>query len=156
MSAENRGEKVIDLDAIRALEAAATPGPWEHGYDDESGRADGQDGGTIVGLYAEPVGDETGETVVNGGRDDWGVRVGVKRAEDAEFIAAARTAVPDLLVLLDEARSENDRLVLTLKNLLVLIDTDPVWRASAFAKDARDALARFPAPSPTGEETTDG
>lgn len=86
----------VDLDALRALEAAATPGPW---------RSDVRDGERLVGIdgpnYAE---------VLLPGRVDCMAYCygGSSRIEgdnleaDAAFIAAARNA---LVPLLDEIES---------------------------------------------------
>lgn len=59
------------------------------GYDDGSGVPDGRSGGTVVS-------EAENETVINGGRDDWGVRVGVKSEPDAALIAEYRSLCPAL------------------------------------------------------------
>lgn len=78
------------------VEAAsrATPGSWRQGFDDGSGCVDDREGAWINSAQV---------SVVRGGRDDWGVPVGVERATDAEFIALSRDAVPRLASALAEA-----------------------------------------------------
>jgi len=83
---------------LAELLAAATPGPWRHGYDDGSGRA-GEDnwrGRETGGGYITQVGSEDEKglpfCVVSGGEDSWSLPQGVERKEDARLIALA----PDL------------------------------------------------------------
>lgn len=56
---------------------------------------------------------------------------------DADLIAHAPSDLSWALDVIEEAR-------MTVRNLLTLIATDRSWSASAFAKDARNWLARFP------------
>lgn len=80
-------------DQLRALANTATPGPWEN---TRNGVQQSLDAATKVGDYKyEGVGVVPEEHV---------------RQEDAEFIAAARTAVPQLLDQLDQAEAELGRL----------------------------------------------
>lgn len=91
------------LDALAAMEAAATPGPW--GAADEHGLLGpdatpawcvsrmSADGGTWLYDVAETMGD--------------------REAEDAAFIAAIRTAAPDLIAAarrVEAAETERDEL----------------------------------------------
>lgn len=69
---------MINLDKLQALSDAATPGPWTHAASSEAG-----DCHYIHGpIYADDM--------------DLVVYAECERA-DAEFIAAARTAVPELI-----------------------------------------------------------
>lgn len=79
----------LDLDAIRALAEAATPGPWRVG-----------DGGD----YFE------WEVVIAPHLPTLELSESADGAEDAAFIAAARTAVPALLAEVDRLRGENAQL----------------------------------------------
>ena len=67
----------LDLDAIRARCAAATAGPWT-----------AHDDGLV---WPERMGDPVS---------------GSEQLDDAEFIAAARSDVPDLLAALASSRAE--------------------------------------------------
>ena len=81
----------IDRDQLRALAAAATPGPWVAG--EPRGWGDNDD---------EPQSDiDTPAGVLTW--DDHGGEV--FKPDDAEFIAAARNALPALLDALDQAEA---------------------------------------------------
>lgn len=81
-------EQQIDRDQLRALANAATPGPWaadvpaQAGPDDSLAVYPVADGGAVA--YVQPL---------------WA---------DADFIAAARTALPQLLDQLDQVEAELD------------------------------------------------
>ncbi|MFI1194027.1 hypothetical protein ACH4T9_12330 [Micromonospora sp. NPDC020750] len=77
MTAVESPRDALDLDAIRRREQAATPAPW-------TAHPDGLVWSTLIG---DPV---SGSVLV----------------VDAEFIAAARTAVPALLAEVDRLRAE--------------------------------------------------
>jgi hypothetical protein len=78
-----------ELQAIEALAAAATPGPWEAGNDIGEGEVYGVDGYAVVGAAAQA----------------W-----TRREVDANtrFIAAARTAVPALVAEVRRLRRVED------------------------------------------------
>lgn len=83
-----------DLAELRALEAAATPGPWTDdaaGYWADMPRIYGD------GFLIAVVGNAQPER-----GDHWDA--------DAKFIAAARNAVPRLLAMIDAERAESARL----------------------------------------------
>ena len=82
----------IDLDAIRRLTEAATPAPW-------TAHPDGL-------VWPERIGDPVSGSVL---------------VEDAEFIAAARSAVPALLAEVRRMRAEWDRLVNERAELLAVV-----------------------------------
>lgn len=79
------------LKAIEERAEKATPAPWQHGFDDGSGRvtkdADWPQGAYIV------RGDDT---IVTGGNFE-GIACGVEELADADFIAHARQDVPALI-----------------------------------------------------------
>lgn len=83
----------IDRDRLRVLAENATEGPWEVDYMGDlvsvPEREKDRYGGHIF------IGTATGDAS--------------SATEDAEFIAAARTAVPALLDMLDQAEAERDR-----------------------------------------------
>lgn len=70
---------------LRALADAATPGPWEADHSEEDN-----------------------SSIKERGREWWDGLAFAGRPDDAEFIAAARTAVPQLLDQLDQAEAELD------------------------------------------------
>lgn len=90
-----------NLDALEQLASAATPGPWEWwtsnshvrltGAECDGGRH-GQDGGV---LHAANIRGEYATVVVS--------------AADRQFIAAARTAVPELLARVRDAETDAER-----------------------------------------------
>jgi hypothetical protein len=85
-------EKVIDLDAIRARLAKATPGPWEAN----------ERGWTVVSEHANICALHDGqdsEFWKTQGRDSG------QGQPNADLIAHAPTDLADLLALLDEARA---------------------------------------------------
>lgn len=73
-----------DRDRLRELASGATPGPWEAN-------------GSLIGVGR--AGSNFGQT--------WGLRW----RQDIEFIAAARTAVPALLDMLEKAEAERDKYI---------------------------------------------
>lgn len=87
--AEVTPERVAEL---RALADAATPGPWEYGTAmccPDMGWVDGPSG-RVCGLATKST---------HG-----------MNAEDAEFCAASRTALPEALDEIERLRAENDEL----------------------------------------------
>ena len=85
-----------ELDALEALAAAATPGPWEAGTAmccPDMGWVDGPN--RRVCPVLEPA-----------------KRTHTLDANDAEFIAGAREAVPALIAALREARARVDELLI--------------------------------------------
>lgn len=123
-----------DLDALRELAEKATPGGWRVGFNDGSGKGEGSEG-----CWVSTV-DEDEQTVVRGGREDWGVPVGVPNAADARFIAAANPQA--ILSLLDEI----DRLRAALEEMRVAFEEpgaetlevlDVVGKVLAVALDAQ-------------------
>ena len=94
---------MTDYADLKALAEAASKGPWMHGYDDGSGKADNaREGGSIVSYAEEDMGIER-HVVVMGGNHD-GMRVGAIAWINAEYIAAAS---PDVILALI---AENERL----------------------------------------------
>jgi hypothetical protein len=79
-------------DRLRQLADAATPGPWYVGWPDGSGER------SI--LTDEARDDYSVPCVVAEGTDDWGIKHGVLRYEDAALIAALG---PDAARLLADA-----------------------------------------------------
>ncbi len=74
----------MTLDELKALEAAATPGPWEYAH------------GNVIDHW-ELWNPKTSEYVV---QDDSGVE---PRTEDLALIAAARTMLPRLIAVAEAA-----------------------------------------------------
>ena len=100
----------IDRDQLRALAAAATPGPWVAG--EPRGWGDNDD---------EPQSDiDTPAGVLTW--DDHGGEV--FKPDDAEFIAAARNALPALLDALDQAEARIQAARDVLDNPIHLVDWD--------------------------------
>lgn len=95
------------LAKVRARYEASTPGPWQYGYDDGSGRVDTTDamwrGGTVLTLAGENY-----PTPVSG--CSLGMGCGVGTDEDADFIAHAHQDIPALLALVEEQQEEFDGL----------------------------------------------
>lgn len=91
----------LDLDRLRALADAATPGPWV----DYNERADLA--ADIRPMWVVGQMDESG---VNWIRDIADVGGDDQDAADAAFIAAARTAVPALTARAEAAEAEVERL----------------------------------------------
>lgn len=103
---------MIDLAKLKELLAVATPGPWKnrhkvHVTDNTPASVDFTTGGALID------GD--------GGQQDF----------DADFIAAARNQLPELIALLEEARE-----LLRVK----IDDPDPEWCAQldAWLKKAKE------------------
>ena len=80
-------EHPIDTEALRRLADAATEGPWEADHSEEDN-----------------------SSIKEGGREWWDGLAFAGRQPDAEFIAAARTAVPTLLDALAAAEHRVARL----------------------------------------------
>lgn len=82
---------MVDIEKLRALLAAATPGPWKASiyYDD------GQPSGVDVESESGSVCDVRGRQLAT---------------EDAAFIAASRDALPALLAEVERLRAENAQL----------------------------------------------
>jgi len=116
---------------LRAKCEAATPGPW--------------DWETYVGC-SKPLGlsDEHGHDVLLATTDeDNATHIEVSVA-DAEFIVAARNALPALLDERDELADELERAKLALRKAYQAIYSDP--------EGARDAIAAaYSAPPPQGQ-----
>lgn len=89
----------IDLDAIRAREAAATPGPW---FDD------GQE------IYTESEHDWVAETL--------DIDNPKSTAANAQFIAHAREDIPGLLAEVDRLRAELAAADLVTSSMRLAID----------------------------------
>lgn len=89
---------MTDIEKLKELEAKATHGRWQVGFNDGSGLGEYDTGYSIV---APEVAED--ETVVFSGDND-GCLLGIRKKEDAEFIAAAKNALPALLAALGEAR----------------------------------------------------
>ena len=98
-------------DQLRALANAATEGPWRIEYDNE----DDYEQGIAYGPFPSSL--HGPESLTKWDDPRWQAEYGHQvsevsdmRAEDAEFIAAARTAVPQLLDQLDRAEHRIARL----------------------------------------------
>ena len=91
----------LDLDAIRARCEAATPGPWS-AYNANEGTEYLPAWEVANDAYHNPPADEDAPWIAV--HLETGVR------DDAEFIAAARSDVPDLLAALASSRAEVERL----------------------------------------------
>lgn len=84
------GRKALDLAPLKALEAAATPGPWlrdygnhvEHSVCGDEGFEEWQEAGPVM------VGGDTPQSNA-----------------DADFVAAARQAIPELIVELEREQA---------------------------------------------------
>ena len=92
----------IDIAQLRALEAAATPGPWKHDLDKDGRRSQRIESADVVRM-------DNGAVVASLHITAW-KQGGRNASPDAAFIAAARTAVPALL-------AEVERLQAALKRL---------------------------------------
>ncbi len=90
------------LDRLQALCDKATPGPWVVGFSDRSGS--GEHGG---GCYIVDN-DDPCRVIVRGGESE-GVPVGVESKPDAEFCAASRQAMPQLIAALLAIVEQNQR-----------------------------------------------
>ena len=77
--------------------ATHTPGPWDIGFDDNTGHGEDGEGAWIVARHLADI-NGLGHVVVWGGRYE-GTPIGVLTPEDARLIAAA----PDLLAALEAA-----------------------------------------------------
>lgn len=107
-----------EIDELRRLHEAATPGEWQYddGVTDGEGTADAERGKpawiTAKGnvLIAEPTGDEDNASACTPSL--------TKMDANGRCIVAARNAIPRLLAALEEARAERDRMrdVLLRKN----------------------------------------
>ncbi len=78
-------------------ETKHTPLPWQIGFKDGSGAGAGGEGIWIVG--------PGNATVVGGGLDDWGVKVGIRTPDDARLIESAVNNHEALLAALEDAAS---------------------------------------------------
>lgn len=107
-------EQQIDRERLRKLADAAARGPWE--VDDG--------GGYDFSVTQGPDGDYIACDVT---------------PRDAEFIAAARTAIPQLLDLLDQAEAELDSWMTRAYEA-----EGKLWKAEARIKAVEDVLAHHP------------
>ena len=92
-------------DQLRALADAATPGPWEYEWDEDEGEITVRAGTARVGEDGFAPGSYVTTDMILEHEDAWPEDSGEQHAADAEFIAAARTAVPALLDQLDQAEA---------------------------------------------------
>ena len=81
----------INLALIRARADAATGGPWKT---------------WAMQVLADPVGDSNLDTAIHVAGTSYRNAQGRPRTNDADFIAAARTDVPDLLAEIERLRGE--------------------------------------------------
>lgn len=88
-----------DLEAIRARKDAATPGPWKR-WDDG---VDNEVSARIGSIVEAPGRTADGRVKRIASVTDW--LGGPQQRADAEFIAHARTDIPDLLEAVDRLRS---------------------------------------------------
>ena len=110
------------LDKLRKLEQAATPGPWRVGLPNNGGLGNSRYIMRSRGIKSPNAGDWI--TVVSGGEDDWGIEQGVLNPDDAVFIAAARNALPQLLDELAELRAKLEAMAGELEHAYAL---DEMW-----------------------------
>lgn len=97
---------------LRALDRAATPGPWRIGFSEGSGSGEWDDTRCKSGAYIRPVvpfgQDEINvESVVSGSSDDWGIPQGVLKKEDASLIVALRTLLSALADVVEAVEKES-------------------------------------------------
>lgn len=111
-------DEELDLDALQRLADSATPGPWS---------------ASVVRVEKDDDGQRRGAGVVRGANGGY-VFMSANGPEilvaDAEFIAAARSAVP---ALLDRGREAEAELEARIE------DRDYWYRIATEAKDQRDA-----------------
>lgn len=84
-------------DQLRALADAATPGPWEYEWDEDEGEITVRAGTARADEDGSAPGSYVTTDMILEREDAWPEDSGEQYAADAEFIAAARTAVPALL-----------------------------------------------------------
>ncbi|RXT91363.1 hypothetical protein B1F69_14185 [Pseudomonas syringae] len=84
------GRKVLDLAPLKALEAAATPGPWLRDYGNHVEHSACGDEGFEEWQEAGPV-------MVSGDTP--------QSNADADFVAAARQAIPELIAEVEALRA---------------------------------------------------
>lgn len=87
----------IDTEALRKLADAATPGPWEYEWDEAEGEITVRAGTALVGEDGFAPGSYFTSDMIIEHDDAWPEDSGEQNAANAEFIAAARGAVPALL-----------------------------------------------------------
>lgn len=90
-------------DQLRALAGAATPGPWEYEWDEDEGEITVRAGTARVGEDGFAPGSYVTTDMILEHEDAWPEDSGEQHAAEAEYIAAARTALPQLLDQLDAA-----------------------------------------------------
>lgn len=135
----------IDRGHLRALDAAATPGPWETQWDIGEGTLEVLAGSALPG----PDGDRSGSyfttDMILEREDVWEEDDGDQHAANAELIAAARNALP---VLLDEIDRLEARLAVTVPMLPVetLYRSVPIDTREHAEQIPADALLRFNPP----------
>lgn len=94
-----------EIDNLRALEAAARPGPWTTTKSTWKSKADPNYTWSASGIEQdEDVFGNMASAIA------YAQSTGQIRNEDAQFIAAARNALPGLLDELEALRAENTRL----------------------------------------------
>lgn len=98
-----RSEKMLDLEKLKALEAAATPGPWIGQREYDGSR-------TICQVRAT-------ETLLCVNRRDSGGPTWKKTEENCALIAKARNALPELIAEIEHLRAENARLTARLNGV---------------------------------------
>lgn len=111
----------------KQLAEAATPGPWWREGDDEH----------FYGMRrgGRPNGEGIGSTRYYG-------KIHPDATADAEFIAAARTAVPELLEALEAAEAENQRLKVDMDRILALAE----WPGVGGRREDRRNIANIARP----------
>lgn len=109
--------KRVDLEAIKAREKAASPGPWNvvgECLPLGKGWQDGGEGSSIespIIEYENPTPPHCYEVIIQGGADDeQGGAVGILKQENSEFIAHSRQDIPALIAEVEAMRVENDKL----------------------------------------------
>ena len=98
----------IDRERLRKLADAATPGPWEFDWDPEEGDLTVRAGTARYGDNGRAPGSYVTTDMIIEHEEVWEDDGLDQYARDAEFIAAARDAIPQLLDALDQAEAERD------------------------------------------------
>jgi len=99
-----------DHTALENAARAATPGPWNVGFSDGSGAGEDRDGFYITTPDKYPEDGAVNEAaVVSAAADSWGIGQGVRRSEDATYIALANpSTVLELLAEIKALRVQTD------------------------------------------------
>ena len=129
--------------------AAHTPGPCTHGFNDGSGVADEHEnqGGYIVA--GEHPSHNASAVIVRGGKDEWGCAIGVLREADARLIAEAFNVAHETGLTPRQLAEQRAELLAIAKSFVANIeewDGEPLpgqrWHKEFFAAKALIAKAQ--------------